>query len=433
MSAVAGDLRSSEEGDFWLEPGYRIERLVSGLTYTTNACMNPAGDLFVLEGGFSYPYFFVTPRLSRVRADGSMDVICEDFNGPAVGLLWHDGAFLVTHRGVLSRVTLDGAREDLITDLPAWGNHHTNHLELVDGMLYFGQGSATNTGFVGPDNLLPYGWLKDHPDFCDVPPYDVTLTGVNMESRGSLNPFAHKHTGAFLPFDTASTPGQVIPGQAKANCVIYRCHPDGSDLTVHSWGLRNPYSLALAPDGRLFCLDQGSDVLGSRPLKSPDTIWEVKEGAWYGFPDFLGGRPVGELAIEQEWDGDARCVMADHPDREPPYCHIPEIHAGAVQMQFATTDGFGHSGHAFIACFGSAAPFTTGGHFVKTPQGIRRFDPHARTVHDFCRNDRPGVGGSGPERPTAVRFSPDGREMLVADYGVFGTPMTGALWRITPG
>ena len=30
-----------------------------------------------------------------------------------------------------------------------------------------------------------------------------------------------------------------------------------------------------------------------RPIaKAPDCLWAIKEGAWYGFPDFAGGEPV---------------------------------------------------------------------------------------------------------------------------------------------
>lgn len=431
MEAVTGERHEPSSGDFWIDPRYRLEKLVSGLTYTTNACVTPDGDIYVLEGGFSYPYLFATARLARVLDGGETEVIAEGFEGPAIGLLWHDGAFLVTHRGTLSRVTLDGSRTDLVTGIPSLGDHHTNHLAIIDGTVYFGQGSATNAGFVGPDNLLPYVWLKDHPEFCDIPPFDITLTGVNMESRGSVNPFAHKVTGAFRPFDEATEPGQLIPGSLKSTGVIYRCNPDGSDLAVHAWGLRNPFSVAVAPDGRLFCLDQGSDVRGSRPLSSPDVIWEVREGAWYGFPDFLGGISVADLAAQQEWDGNTGFVMAEHPDRELPFASVPDVHAAAVQMDFSTSEAFGYAGDAFIACFGSGAPITTGGKLIRTLQGVQRFDFESRTFHDFYRNENTGVGGSGPERPVAVRFSPDGSQLLVADYGIFGVPMTGALWRFS--
>jgi hypothetical protein len=44
---------------------------------------------------------------------------------------------------------------------------------------------------------------------------------------------------------------------------------------------------------------------------------------------------------------------------------------------------------------------------------------------------------TGPWDPNdtlqAVRFSPDGETLWIVDYGLFGTPGTGALWRITRG
>lgn len=431
MVTQTRDVRQAREGDFWLQQGYELEKLTSGLTYTTNACRTPDGDLYVLEAGFSYPYVFLTARLQRVLDDGRTETVAEGFNGPAIGLLWHDGAFLLTHRGVLSRITRDGVRADLITGLPSKGDHHTNHLAVRDDWVYFGQGTATNAGFVGQDNLIPFGWLARHRDVCDIPPYDITLSGVNMPSRGAINPLASERTGAFLPFGQESTVGQVIAGQTKSSGVIYRCRPDGTELGVHAWGLRNPYSVAFAPDGRLFCLDQGADVRGSRPLASLDTVWQIVPGGWYGFPDFLGGRSVAELAIEQQWDGDPSFVMAEHPPLERPYAQVPDMHAAAVQMEFTPGAAFGYEGQAFVACYGSAAPFTTGGKWIKTLQGVLRFDPHTRTWHEFYRNENPGFGGHGPERPTAVRFSPDGTEMFIVDYGITGTPMTGGLWRVT--
>ncbi len=430
---VRGEIVEPKDKDFWLEEGYVLEKIVGGLTYASNACVTPDGELYVLEAGFSYPFIYTTARLSRVTPEGETELITEDLNRPAIGLVWHDDGFLVTHRGVLSHVSRKGERHDLVTDVPAAGDHHTNHIAVRDGVVYFGQGSPTNSGVVGADNLVAFGWLATHREFCDIPAHDITLSGLNYETRDVFNPLKEATTGAYMPFGTPSSEGQVVRGQTRATGVIYRCNPDGSDLAVHAWGLRNPYSVAFAPDGRLFCLDQGADDRGARPFHSLDTIWEVKEDAWFGFPDFLGGRPADEIADELEYDGPRGFLLAQHPPREMPFALVPELHAAAVQMQFAEGDAFGFAGHAFIAQYGSGAPFTTHGKMEKSQQGVRRFDPVSREFHDFYRNDNPNFGGSGPERPTAVRFSPDGAELYIADYGITGLPKTGALWRIRRG
>lgn len=53
-------------------------------------------------------------------------------------------------------------------------------------------------------------------------------------------------------------------------------------------------------------------------------------------------------------------------------------------------------------------------------------------------NLKPGKAGEGPERPVAVRFSPDGQSLYVVDFGILGADVataipfseTGAVWRI---
>ena len=48
-------------------------------------------------------------------------------------------------------------------------------------------------------------------------------------------------------------------------------------MELVAWGFRNPFGLAVAPDGRLFVTDNGLVVRGSRPVwGSPDVLWEIK-------------------------------------------------------------------------------------------------------------------------------------------------------------
>lgn len=82
-----------------------------------------------------------------------------------------------------------------------------------DGWLYFGQGTATNSGVVGPENAK-FGWLKRFPEFHDIPGQDITLTGQNFTSNNPLEKGSRSKvvTGAFSPFGTPTRKGQVIKG-----------------------------------------------------------------------------------------------------------------------------------------------------------------------------------------------------------------------------
>jgi glucose/arabinose dehydrogenase len=420
------------EGDFMLESGYAIEKLIGGLTYPTDVEITPEGDVYFAEAGFTYPYVFTMPRVCRLTEDGGCETIATEFTGPVVGLAWHDGSLLVTHRGALARVTRDGLVVTLVDGLPAWGDHHTNHIVVEDGHVYFGQGAATNAGVVGVDNLIPYGWLEGRRDVHDIPPFDVALTGLDFTSRDPFNVFETVRTGPFHSFGSWSMPGEVVAGSLKANSVVYRCDPDGGGLDVFCWGLRNPYALALSPDGRLWTIDQGGDDRGSRPLASKDALYEVRQGAWYGFPDWLGGHPAPLLAENVEIDNPGGFVMQDHPTRTPPVYLFPEEHCAATQLDFSRNEDFGYFGQAFVTEYGSGAPATTGGHLLHAGQRVVRIEMDTMSSTDFYRNENPGIGGSGPERPVALRFSPDGTELYLVDHGRFGVPRTGALWRITP-
>lgn len=422
-----------KKGDFQLEGGYVLEKLAGGLTYVSNVEVSPDGDIFFAEAGFSFPYTFTTPRLCRLRDDGACDTIATAFNGPIVGLAWYEGDLLVTDRGRLSRVTLGGTMRTLVDGLPAMGDHHTNHIVVKDGVAYFGQGAVTNSGIVGPDNLLPYGWLAAHGDAHDVPPYDVTLAGVDFMSRDPFLAGADwVYTGAFLPFRQFSEAGQVIEGHPKATSVIYRADVEGGGSEVVCWGLRNPYALAMSPDGRLWTIDQGCDDRGSRPLASKDALYEVRDGAWYGFPDWFGGEAANVLGERVEMGNSPGFVLQEHPDRTPPAYVFPEQHGTPTQIDFCRNEDFGRYGEAFVAEFGSAAPATTGGRVQSAGQRITRLEMETMTSRVFYQNENPGFGGSGPERPVALRFTPNGDELIIADHGKLGLPRTGAIWRITP-
>ena len=74
--------------------------------------------------------------------------------------------------GRILRVGLDGSITPVVEGIPSMGDHHTNGPRVgPDGLLYFGVGTATNSGVVGPDNA-DFGWLKRHPELCDVPPVE---------------------------------------------------------------------------------------------------------------------------------------------------------------------------------------------------------------------------------------------------------------------
>lgn len=99
-------------------------------------------------------------------------------------------------------------------------------------------------------------------------------------------------TSAFHPFAKAAPQGAVVKGQTKASGTILRMNPDGSQLEVYAWGLRNPYGVMWSPEGTLYATENGFDICGSRPIANDEEdIYVITPGAWYGWPDYAMGLP----------------------------------------------------------------------------------------------------------------------------------------------
>ncbi|NLF67226.1 MAG: hypothetical protein GX579_21770 [Chloroflexi bacterium] len=248
--------------------------------------------------------------------------------------------------------------------------------------------------------------------------------GTNWEMPNFLGSVTEKVlTGTYSPFGTPTEPGQVVKGQVKCTGSILRCDPDGSNLELVAWGLRNPYGLAFHPDGRLFATEHGMDERSHRYIvDDPDDFYEIHEGAWYGWPDFASGIRLDDPAWGDDGRGRAP-VLAEHPDPNPPKPPVTfATHTAANGVDFCRDSNFGFEGDAFVALFGDLAPITTLKRALE-PAGFKvvRVDMAAREVVDFAVNKYVGPASKLPhegfERPSHCQFGPDGA-LYVVDYGI---------------
>jgi glucose/arabinose dehydrogenase len=443
--------RRLNPADVAVPAGYKIELVASGFTFPTGVAFDEAGNPYVVESGYSYGEVWAAPRLLRVNPDGSKsELVRGGRNGPWTGVAYQDGNFYIAEGGELEggrilRVTGDGNIVTLVQGLPSKGDHHTNGPAIgADGKIYFGQGTATNAGVVGEDNAR-FGWLKRYPAFHDTPCKDITLRGENYESGDVTGKRAGVITGAFSPFGTATTPGQVVRGALPCNGDIMRIDPDGSHLELVAWGFRNPFGLAFAPDGQLYLTENAYDDRGSRPVwGSGDMLWRVTPGAWYGWPDYSGSQSINSPAFKPPGKQVPKLLLANDPGIPPRPVAILGVHSSSNGLDFSRSASFGHVGEAFIAEFGDQSPETGKSLY---PVGFRvvRVDVGNGTIEDFVTNkgneNGPAskLGTAGLERPLAVRFTPAGDALYVVDFGVMlmgaKGPMplqnTGALWKIT--
>jgi glucose/arabinose dehydrogenase len=442
--------RSYKPEDILLPQGYVAEVVASGFNTPVHCCFDEEGYCYVVESGHKID---AVPRILKIDTQtGAWEpfyTLPEDkwMKGAAVtGACWHKGYLYVMNTDTLIRIDRAGNTEEILTGLAGRGDHQSNHpLIGPDEKIYFGQGCATNNGVVGADNF-GFEWLTKFPDFCDVPAQDIKLVGRNYKAHNVLGDIRETvETGAYLPFGTPSTPGQVIKGNVKCSGAILRCDLDGSNPEVVAWGLRNPYGTAFTEDGRLFASEHGMDERGVRyVVDDPDDFYEIRKGEWYGWPDFASG-----IRLDDPYWGEGghgrEPVLAEFPNPNPPKPFVSfQTHVASNGFDFCRNDDFGFRGDAFIACFGDLAPITTITKAV-TPAGFKvmRIDMKTGEAHDFAVNKRQGPASKlyhgGFERPSHCQFGPDGN-LYIVDFGTIHIAPergairqqigTGTLWRI---
>jgi glucose/arabinose dehydrogenase len=407
-----------------------------GLSFPTSLTFDAGGTAYVAEAGLPFGGARPGGRVWRLGADGRRDLLAENLGAPVNGLTHHDGDLYVTeggHPGRITRIAADGTRTTVLDDLPGPGNYQANMVAFgPDGRLYFSVGAMTNAGIVGLD-AYELGWLNRLPHAHDIPGHDIVLNGVNVDTPDPRDGAGRVvRTGAFAAFGTPTRRGQRVTAGLPCTAGVMRCRPDGGELELVAWGLRNAYGLGFLPDGRLLATDQGADDRGSRPIgDAPDALFEVRAGVWYGWPDFVCGEPVHDPAYRPTRGPAPAFVIADHeglgaPAR--PLLRFPP-HAAAVKFAVAPRGSAEWQGHVLVALFGDERPMTA-------PDGPRagravvRVDPGDWSVHPFL--------DGALKRPIDVRFHPLDGSLHVLDFGDFevgGDGMravagSGALWRL---
>ncbi|HVW98185.1 MAG TPA: hypothetical protein VHA56_19610 [Mucilaginibacter sp.] len=402
-----------------------MKQLVAGgFSFPTSLCFDPDGNAYVAESGLPWDGAPGGGKVYQIGQDNTKKLLADNLRHPVNGLCWHEGGLIVSEGGYpgrISKIDTSGTRKTLLDNLPGMGNYHTNMVAVgPDGKFYFSQGALTNLGVIGLD-AYQLGWLGHLPHNCDNPGYPITLVGQSFETPDPLSPEKDRkaHTGAFSEFGKAHAPGTRIGPALPCTAAVMRCNPDGSGLELVAWGIRNAYGLCFLPDGRLIATDQGSDDRGSRPIGHvSELMFEVKQGAWYGWPDFIGGVPVTDERFLPSRGPALDFVLSNHdelPEPEKPVLVLP-ANSAATKFDALPATHAKYPGQLILALFGDEKPMTAPPGF-KVGRNISRIDPA-----DWSHHPLPDLG---LDRPIDVKYNPQDDSVWIVDFGKFEMSATG--------
>ena len=404
-------------------------------------------------------------------------------DGPAIGLSFEhnfEGGTLYatdSNQGVrgapgkgnntsrIVRVNLSGGTiAPIIVGLPT-GDHPTEQILVKDGWLYWSQGSATNSGVTGHDNG---GGGNQHDIACQkiTLSQNVWDSGDGHTTSGYSNHGVHR-PGAVVPaFENATSKGMCTGAVLRAKI----SNPQNS-IEPYAWGFRNPYGIRFSPDdhplkGEMMISENGEDERGARPTNNaPDRLAIARQNPdgtpeYHGWPDRFGFLDSTQSVFNPKGSGgdDNSAATAGKPVLpvfaffpQPPVAPIalepsdvaavgldfvPNSFVGGVVRKnavlvsregdfgFSQENGDPSAGHDVeLVNFKSQNPSEVqlSRFAFNCKQSDQRHDPDGTPK---CAGESDQAFTSrvrGINRPTTIRFGPDGAAYLV-DYGAVRDP-----------
>ncbi|MDP4091145.1 MAG: hypothetical protein Q8930_18015 [Bacillota bacterium] len=250
-------------------------------------------------------YIAFSSRIQVIKSNGKSYMLLDDRSLDIKGIqFWEGKLYLLSKSSLMCLNLSDGSLKELVKDMPNYGDYGDGKLLIRNGTIYISIGAATNSGVVGDDNT----WKDLYPFNCDIPPKDISINAVS----GSK-------TGAFVPFNTKNVQGQKIAGHFPGNASVITYSINKGETSLFCWGIRNVKGMDCDSDGRIVASVGGMEPRGSRPVKGDvDYIYELKEGIWYGWPDYSGGDPINSPRFRGVNDGRIAFVLQKHPSNNPP-------------------------------------------------------------------------------------------------------------------
>ena len=177
---------------------------------------------------------------------------------------------------------------------------------------------------------------------------------------------------------------------------VFRCNPDGSQMELVAWGLRNPQSLAFMENGDLLTgdndCDNGDEERLVHVVEGGDSGWRIG----YQFAPLEKAGPWNtERLWHQRHEGQPAYIV-------PPICNVEDGPSG-IDYYPGTGLNSSYSGSLFITHFKGAI----------TRSGIYTYNLKPKGASYEVADAKPFLASA---LPTDVKFGPDG-QLYISDWG----------------
>jgi hypothetical protein len=142
----------------------------------------------------------------------------------------------------------------------------------------------------------------------------------------------------------------------------------------------------------------------------PDFLVEVKPGAWYGWPDFMGDTPITDPRFAPETGEPPTFILANHDGLPPSEKPLVEFVSHSAATRFAA-DPRENGELLAVALFGDETPMTA----APGSPVVGRAIVLVRT----CDWQQHVLTTTRIRRPIDIQFNPVDGTMWVLDFGAF--------------
>lgn len=243
-------------------------------------------------------YIAFSDSIKIIKEDNKEETLIKrkDFNIYDM-VIYGDEIIFASGRNIVKYDYKNDEIVDLILDLPNLGENKYTKLLVKDDKLYITVGTNTNSGIMDRDSVE-----------CDIPSFEWILSGKN---------YGENNTGAFVEYGVQNRNGEKIKEGSISNGSVLAYDLNTGKISTFATGLRNIEGIDFNTNGEIIAIVGGMKDEGSRAVKDDkDYIYEIKDKAWYGWPDYSGGDPISSPRFSDD-KNKLEAIITNPPTKTP--------------------------------------------------------------------------------------------------------------------